>query len=71
MAKSKLTKMAKRLLDPKTKTLIKAGYLTNDLQTTDAGRLALAHIAYERDIDLLVKAAEEKIADEKEEADAE
>lgn len=59
--------IAKRLLDSKTKTLIKAGFLSSDLKLTVGGEEALLASLLSQNMDDLVKQAEEKIAEEKDE----
>jgi hypothetical protein len=63
---SKLNNMMKRLLDEPTKKLIKAGYINGDLLLTNEGEEALKAIVFEEKKEALVKMAEEKIAEEKE-----
>lgn len=60
--------IAKRLLDSKTKTLIKAGYLSTDLKLTSVGEEALLAGLLAENMEELVKSAEEKIEEEKESA---
>ncbi len=55
--------IAKRLLDKKTKILIKAGYLSNDLKLTDSGEEALLSLMLETNMERLVSEAEEEIAE--------
>lgn len=65
----KLNLFVKKLLDQDLKTLIKAGYVDECLNLTEAGRQALTAILFFEKKAELVKAAEEKLAEEKEEKD--
>jgi len=63
---NKLNSMMKCLLDSDTKTLVKAGYINGDLLLTQDGQDALNSIVFEINKAQLVKKAEEKLAEEKE-----
>ena len=63
-----LSKLARKLLHPNIHTLVEAGYLTDDLKLTDAGKLALHQISFDKNQnELIIMAAEklEKMAEEK------
>lgn len=62
-----LSKLAKRTLDSDIKTLVKAGYLTNELEFTDEGDEALCALLLEQHKVQLVKMAKEDLKDRKEE----
>jgi hypothetical protein len=61
----KINSMMKRLLDAKTKKLIKADILDGDLLLTQKGRGVLDAIIFEEYKDKLVAEAEEIIKDDK------
>lgn len=63
-----LSKIAKRIFSADIKAQIEAGYLDNELKITDAGKLALTHILYEKETKALTDAANDLIARRKEEA---
>lgn len=67
---SKLSKFARKFLglDVSVHTLVEAGYISEDLKLTDAGKLALHQLSFETHKEALVKMAEEKIAEQEEEA---
>lgn len=65
--KMRLNSMMKRLLDADTKKLIKGGLINGDLELTEEGRELLTAIMFDEKKDELVRVAEEKIAEEKEE----
>lgn len=58
-------KLAKKLLDPDLQTLIKAGYMSEDLTLTEDGRRALTSILFVDNKTALVEAAKEELADRK------
>lgn len=61
---TRVNNMMKKLLDSDTQTLIKAGYLNNDLQMTDAGRLALIATLFEANKAALVVLAQEELEEQ-------
>lgn len=65
---SKLKTLAKKLLSKDIRTLVKAKYLNDDLTVSDRGRAALDAIAVEREMDALVKMAEDRIEEDREDA---
>lgn len=62
----KLNAMMKRLLDEDTKKLYKAGFIDGDLKLTDEGKSMLDAIVYDQHKAAMVAAAEEAIAEVKE-----
>ena len=62
----KITQLAKTLLDKDTKTLIKAGFVDKSLEVTEEGQAELNAITFLANKEALVKAAEEKLKEEKE-----
>lgn len=62
-----LSAIAKRVLDPKYGKLVKAGFMDSELQLTSEGRRELEAMFLSEYIDKLVTAAEEVIAERKEE----
>ena len=62
-----LSKLARKLLHPTIHTLVEAGYLNDELKLTDAGKLALHQISFEKSQAELIARAEEKLAKMKEE----
>lgn len=64
---SMISAVARRLLDKDTKTLIKAGYLSNDLTITEEGQNSLLALSLTSNMKELVALAEEKIAEKEEE----
>lgn len=63
-----LSPIAKRVIPVEYQTLVEAGYLTNDLQTTEAGRLALMQLTFVEFEAELVAKAKAKIDEDKAEA---
>lgn len=61
-----LSKLARKLLHPDIHTLVEAGYLTDDLKLSDAGKLALHQISFEKHQAELLEAAKDKLAREAE-----
>lgn len=61
-----LNTMMKKLLDKDTQTLIKAGFINGDLQLTDEGWQNLKALLFEQNKDEMIKAAQEKLDEEKE-----
>ena len=61
-----LSKIARRVLHPDLHAMVEAGFLTEDLQTTKEGRLALIHILLEANQAAVVEEAKRVIADRKE-----
>lgn len=64
-----LTIMAKKLLDPDTKTLIKAGFVTDSLELSDDGDDALKTMLFLKYRDEMVKEAKAKIKESKKKCD--
>lgn len=64
---AKLNSMLKRLLDDDSKKLYKAGFIDGELKLTDEGQEMLMAIAFDTHKADLVKAAEEVIAEAKDE----
>ena len=64
---SRLTTIAKRLFDSNTKTLIKGGLLDKDLSVTERGKAGIYALFIEEHMDELVKIAQERIEEDKEE----
>jgi hypothetical protein len=62
----RISKLAKKLLDKDTRTLIKAGFLDSELDLTARGSEALHIALYPTVKEELVKMAEEQLEDEKE-----
>lgn len=62
-----LSKLAKRIFDKDTKTLIKAGYLNSDLSFTKEGEEAVMSILLEKNKADLVELANEELEEKKEE----
>ncbi len=60
-----LSTIAKRLLDADTRTLIKAGFLDNQLNLTGEGKVAMWAILFEANKAALVTAATELLAEQK------
>lgn len=60
--------IAKRLLDNNTKILIKAGFLSNDLQLTEKGEEVLLSTMLSANLETMVKEAEEVVAEQEKEA---
>lgn len=58
------TDIQKNLLDADTQTLMKAGFLSDTLNLTEAGRIALTALMFVENKEALVTAAEEKIAED-------
>lgn len=56
--------IAKRLLDNDTKTLIRAGFLSNDLLLTERGEEALLSVMLQSNLPIMVKEAAEEIAEQ-------
>lgn len=65
---SKTTRIQKKLLDKDTQILIEAGYLSDNLEMTDAGEDELENIIFEEHMDKLVASAKEKLSEEKKES---
>lgn len=64
-----LSPIAKRVIPADYQALVEAGYLTNDLQTTEAGRLALMQLTFVEFETELVAKAKAKIEEDKAEAE--
>lgn len=63
---SVLSKIARKLLHPDLQIQVEAGYLSEDLKLTDAGKLALLQTYYFNGGDkLITEMAKEKIAEKK------
>ena len=65
--KMKLNNMMKRLLAPEVKKLIQGDIIDGDLELTESGKKALTALVFGTYKEELVKIAEEKIKEEKEE----
>lgn len=61
----KISAIAKKLLDGDTKTLIKAGFIDNNLDLTDKGTAALNAIVFEQNKAALVEAAKAEVEEAK------
>ena len=66
-----LSAFAKRLLDRKTRILVKAGFLDKELELTDEGIDELTALEFEAHLDKLVARAEEKLNDDEDGEDSE
>lgn len=64
---TRITTIAKRLFSPSIRTLIKGGLLDKDLSVTARGRAAIDAIEVDKNMDELVKIAEDRIEEDKEE----
>lgn len=60
-----LSPIAKRVIPADYQALVEAGYLTNDLQTTEAGRLALMQLTFVEFEAEIVAKAKAKIEEDK------
>jgi len=60
-AVAKVSAFVRRTLDPKTKTLIKAGYVDECLRLTSTGREELEAISAQTHLDALVSSARESL----------
>lgn len=64
---TRIKTLAKMLLNSDVRTLIKAKFLSDDLTITDRGRAALDAIALEANMAEVVKLAEARIEEDKDE----
>jgi hypothetical protein len=64
---TRLTTLAKRLFNSNIKTLIKAGFLNKDLSVTERGQAGINAVILESHMEEVVKLAEERIEEDKEE----
>lgn len=67
----KLSAIARRMLDANTRTLVKAGYLDNELELTTEGEEALLAILTTANMEALVKEAKKEIRERKDEEEDE
>lgn len=68
---SQLSKLAKKLLDPDTKALVKAGVLDNELEVTDEGADFVLTFLVEKNKVELAKEARKQLREQKKEEDEE
>lgn len=67
----KLSAIARRMLDANTRTLVKAGYLDNELELTTEGEETLLAILTTANMEALVKEAKKEIRERKDEEEDE
>ena len=66
---SKLKTLAKRLLNSDIRKLVKGGLLNSDLSVAERGRAAIDALAVEANMAELVKIAEERIEEDREDCE--